>query len=124
MLDDTQFLYDDTGTPTFAVIPHEKYIELTKVYEASLSDEELFDAARSEDEEAFPAAVLDDLLAGVNPIKVYRKYRNLKQKELADLVNINPVYLSQIETGKRDGSIDVRRKIAAALRVDLDDMEA
>ncbi len=31
-------------------------------------------------------------------------------------------FLSQIETGKRDGTIDTLRRIAAALRVSLDEL--
>ena len=76
------------------------------------------------DEEAFPAKVVDALLAGEHPIKVYAKYRGIKQKDLAAVVDISPVYLSQIVSGNRDGSLDVRRKIAAILGVDLDDLES
>ena len=72
-----------------------------KTPQAMPSDEALYDEARAEGGEFFPAEVVDRLLAGENPIRVYRNYRRMTQKQLAEAAGINPVYLSQIETGKR-----------------------
>lgn len=88
------------------------------------NDEELYDAAIEADEESFPASVVDALLEGGNPIKVYRQHRGLLQEELAAQFEIDTVYLSQIETGAREVPLPLRRKIAVALSVDLDDLEA
>ena len=64
-----------------------------------LSDEELFDLAKSEGGESFPIEVVDRIVAGEGPINVYRIYRGMTQLELASIAGFNPVYLSQIETG-------------------------
>ena len=90
--------------------------------EAALSDEELYDRARVEGGESFSARVADRLLAGENPIRAYRNHRGMKQGELAAAAGIHPVYLSQIETGKRTGSARTLAAIAGALGVGVDDL--
>lgn len=75
-----------------------------------------------EDEETIPLAVLDRLLDGEHPLKVFRRYRGLSQKELAERTGLNATYLSQIETRKRGGSTRVYRLLAAALNVDIGDL--
>ena len=111
-----QIIRDDAGNPAFAVIPWQQYVEL------SPSDEALFETALVENDESFPREVVDRLLAGQNPVKIYRNYRGLTQHQLAATVGINPVYLSQIERGERAGSAKTLAAIARALRVDLDDL--
>jgi mRNA interferase RelE/StbE len=88
----------------------------------ALSDEELYDAAKAAGREHFPIEVVDRLMAGENPLKVFREYRGLTQKELAKAAGLGAVYLSQIETGKRRGSTETLRKLARALDLDLDDL--
>ncbi len=41
---------------------------------------------------------------------------------LAEAVEVQQSYISQIETGKREGTIDVLRRIAGALGITLDDL--
>ena len=53
---------------------------------------------------------------------MYREHRGLSQKTLADAAGIAVPYLSQIETRKREPSTDVLKRLAAALRVSVDDL--
>lgn len=85
-------------------------------------DEALYDEARTEGGEFFPVEVVDRLLAGESPIRVYRTYRGMTQKQLAEAAGINPVYLSQIETGKRAGSVRTLTAVARVLDVDPGDL--
>ena len=117
-----QVILDDSGNPAFAVIPWREYERLAAGSEADLSDEELYDRARAEGGEAFPIDVADRLLAGENAVRVYRDHRGMTQKQLAGAVGINPIYLSQIERGRRTGSTRTLAAIAGALGVDLDDL--
>ncbi len=118
-----QIIHDTAGRPAFAVIPWHDYERLTGVeIGAAASDEDLYDRAMTEDGESFPIRVADQLLAGENPVRVYRNYRNLTQHELAAAVGINSVYLSQIETGKRVGSTKTLAALAQALDVSIDDL--
>lgn len=74
------------------------------------------------EEELVPADVVDRLLSGESRIKVWREHRGLTSKALADRAGIAQAFVSQIETGKRDGTVETMRKIAGALSVTLDDL--
>ena len=118
-----QVILDDTGQPAFVVIPWRDYEHLTgEDAEAVLSDEEHYDRAIADNGESFPIEVVDQLLAGKSPISVYRNYRGMTQKALAAAADINAVYLSQIETGKRTGSARTLAALAKALQVTVDDL--
>jgi len=80
------------------------------------------DAVVARGEESFPESVVDALLDGVAPVKVYREYRGLRAGELAAEVGISQDYLSEIETGKKTGSLSVLTRLAAALDVELSDL--
>lgn len=86
----------------------------------SMDDIGTFDEDGSDRE--IPLDVLERLLDGEHPLKVFRRYRNMTQKELADQTGLNATYLSQIETRKRRGSTRVYRKLATALEVDIGDL--
>lgn len=73
-------------------------------------------------EELIPSEIVNRLLGGENPVAVWREYRGLSAKELAVRAGITQAYLSQIETGKRDGTIGTMKRIAAALDLALDDL--
>ena len=88
---------------------------------ASLGDEALYDRAKAEDGELFPAEIANRLLVGESPVGVYRKYRGMTRTQLAEAAGIDPVYLSQIETGTQAGSPRILAVIARALQVDPGD---
>lgn len=118
-----QVIFDDAGRPAFAVIPWREYERLADGgLEALLSDGELYDRAKSEGGESFPVEVVDRLLAGENPTRVYREHRGMTQGELAAAAGVHRVYLSQIETGKRKGSTKTLAAVAEALGVIVDDL--
>ncbi len=87
-------------------------------------DEDLaaYDAVSASDEEHFPAALADRLIAGESPLKVFREYRGLTQGELAKTAITTAPYLSQIENGRRTGSVGLLQRLADALRVEIDDL--
>lgn len=90
-----------------------------------LQDTEAYDAAMqaiAEGEELVPMELVDAMLDGENPIRVWREYRGLTQQQLAAAAGISKSYLSQIESGTRTGSTEVLSAIAAALDLTLDDV--
>ncbi len=118
-----QIIFDATGHPAFAVIPWPEYERLAnEAAEELLSDEELYDHAKAEGDESFPMEVANQILAGQNPLRVYRNYRHMTQSQLATAVGINTVYLSQIETGKRVGSAKTLAALARVLNITVDDL--
>ncbi len=86
------------------------------------ADVAVYDAAKARNEESFPAEIADRLIAGENPIKVFRKYRGLTQKQLAKQAKTAAAYRSQLETGRRTGSVKLLRRLAGELGVGLDDL--
>ena len=74
------------------------------------------------DEELLPEEMVDRILDGENLIRVWREHRGLSVKTLAEKAGIAPAYLSQIETGKRRGTVSTIKKLAEALRVTVDDL--
>ena len=118
-----QVILDDGGNPAFAIIPWEEYRRWSSGSpEGELSDEELYDQAMAVEEESFPIEVADRLLAGENAVKVYRNYRGMTQRDLAEAAGINAVYLSQIERRKRTGSARTLAAIAGALGIGVDSL--
>ena len=117
-----QIIYQD-GKPAFAVLPW-KYYECFKkhVAEAALTDEALMTLADLDDDELIPMCVSERLSAGEHPVKVFREYRDMTQKALAETVGISPEYVYQIESGKKQGSVDTLQAIAEALSLNLDDL--
>jgi transcriptional regulator with XRE-family HTH domain len=65
-------------------------------------------------------AVVERLANHENPIRVLREFRDYTQAELAAAVGITQNYLSDLETGKRRGPLELHQKIARALGVPLD----
>ena len=112
---------DKDGNPLYALVPVEEYERLVRAAE-ELADAAAFDAAR--DQEKVPAVYADRLLDGENPVRVWRQYRGLTQRELAVRVGVTQAHLSEIELGKSEGSLRVMTAIARALEVDLDDLVA
>jgi DNA-binding XRE family transcriptional regulator len=73
-------------------------------------------------EELIPAEYMYRMLDGENQVAVWREFRGMTSKQLADAAGITQGYLSQIETSKRDGTIGTMKKIAEALAVSIDDL--
>jgi DNA-binding XRE family transcriptional regulator len=62
------------------------------------------------------------LIDGDNPLIVWREHRGLTQKALAAKVKMTAAQLSEIEKGKKSGSIATLRKLSVALGVTVDDL--
>jgi DNA-binding XRE family transcriptional regulator len=73
-------------------------------------------------EETWPSELVEELMETDSRIRTYRKYRGITMIELASAAGISQPHLSDIENGKKAGSVDVLKRIATALRVDLDDL--
>jgi len=121
---DVEILERDGGR-RFAVVPMELWEEMLDKAEMrediALCDSAVAALERGE-EESVPSELVDRLLAGENPVKVWREYRGLGQRELAEKAGVAQAHVAQIETGRRKGSVDTLRRLAGAMRVDLDDL--
>jgi transcriptional regulator with XRE-family HTH domain len=57
-----------------------------------------------------------------NAIRNARMEKKLTQEKLAELVNISPVHVKQIEAGTRMPSVEVLYKISVTLNLSVDDV--
>jgi DNA-binding Xre family transcriptional regulator len=69
-----------------------------------------------------PVELVDRLLAGESPVRVWRDHRGLAARELAASAGLAAGYLSEIENGKKPGSLDAMARLAKALRVRIEDL--
>jgi DNA-binding XRE family transcriptional regulator len=72
--------------------------------------------------ERIPAAIVDRLADGEAPVRVWREHHGLSLRGLAEKAGISAAMLSEIENGKKEGSVHTLAALARALRVDLDDL--
>lgn len=73
-------------------------------------------------EEMIPASVVDRLLDGEPPLRVWREFRNLTQSDLARISGVARTQIVDLDAGRKEGSVFTLRKLAAALRVSVDDI--
>jgi DNA-binding XRE family transcriptional regulator len=68
-----------------------------------------------------PVEVVRRLISGEeSKVKVWREYRGLTLRALAEKAGIAPAYLSEIETRKKPGSVKAMAALARALDVEIE----
>ncbi|MDO1581389.1 helix-turn-helix domain-containing protein [Rhizobium oryzicola] len=104
------------GKP-FVLVPEEEFEDMMDTIMA----QEIL--ARIEaGEETWPAELVYELLDTDSRIRTFRNYRKMSVSDLASAAGISEADLSEIESGQKTGSVDVLKRIATALKVDLDDI--
>lgn len=91
------------GKP-FVLVPLHEYRMLT--------------GAREEKQAHLPQEILDAIYVREDhPVKIIRKHRGMTQDDLAHASGLSRPYLTEIETGKKTGSLGAIRALADALQV-------
>lgn len=81
-------------------------------------DVRIINEIKSQDQETISGDFVNRIfIENENPIRVYREY---SMQYLANKVDITQGYLSNIETGKREGTISLYQKLALALDVAIE----
>lgn len=106
---------------TLVVLPLAEYENLLEKADIAAADKVKADIAAGRDE-LVPSEIVNRLINGENPVKVWRSHRGMTAKGLAAQADLSAPYLSEIESGKKEGSLSVMKRIAEALGVDLDDL--
>lgn len=113
------------GSPEWAVLPYAEYERLISMLE-SMQDVAEVTRVRSAlergEEETIPDEVVERLLAGESPLRVWREYRGLSQIALAESAQVTQGMVTMIETGKRKGQAMTLKRLAEVLRIDVDDL--
>ena len=107
----------------YAVVPRAEYDALRAAV-----DEDAMDAAiirRELDDPDQELARLDlakRIAQGTHPVRVWREFRGMKAGQLARASGVAASYLSDIENGKKPGSVKALKSLATALHVAVDDL--
>ena len=113
------------GGEDMVILPRKEYEQLCEAVEDA-DDVRAYDAARRRlsagEDEIIPGGFADRILDGENPVRIWREYRGLSIKALAEKAEISAAYLSQIESGVREGSVRTMKALAMALNLDLADL--
>lgn len=111
---------EEDGRRTFAIVP----MTLWRKAIAALGEVDDALPAVPAPDEAILFPVPDEVSARIqacgSSIQAWREHRQLSQTELARAASISKAYLSQIESGVRQGSVKSLKAIATALHVPLD----
>jgi len=117
---DVQIIEKD-GAPEYAVVPIETYRRMVAALEdaadAAAIDRAWADYAAGE---TIPGEVVNAILDGEPPLRVWRKYRAFTLDALAERVGVSKGYLSQIESGQKPGALGLFRRLADVLDVSID----
>jgi hypothetical protein len=118
--------YQKTPRGEVAILPRKEYEALAA--KAAEADEDtgtarLVARARKEIEGGgllLPKSVVDRMANGENPVRVLREWRGETQMYLHFKTNLSQGYISDIESGRRVGTVAALRRIANVLDVPLD----
>ncbi|MBX5202242.1 helix-turn-helix transcriptional regulator [Rhizobium sp. NZLR1] len=119
-----QFITTATGD-RLAVIPEAEYQRLIEALEDRADAEavRVFNQRLADgEEELMPAEFANRIINGESQIRVWREFRSMTARELAEKAGISAGFLSQIEKGGRDGSFETIKKIATALEISVNDL--
>lgn len=105
------------GEPVFYVVPAELWPRVKRLLEDEEDAADLRRFDRKDDGVRFPAPVAYAIADGAHPLRAWREYRSLTLQGLADAAGLSKAYVSQIEGGKRTGTLATLKKLAKALNV-------
>jgi mRNA interferase RelE/StbE len=109
----------------FAVLPMERLKKLIDDAEM-LADVKVFDEAMariaSGEDELIPFEIIERRLAGESTVKIWREYRGLTQEGLSKASKVSRSMIAAIEAKHKTGGIATLKKLAGALKVDLDEI--
>jgi ribosome-binding protein aMBF1 (putative translation factor) len=107
----------------FAVLPMDELKKLMDDAEM-LADVKAYDAAKARiergEDELIPLEIAERRLAGESAVKILREYRGLTHEDLAKASNVSRPMIAAIEARHKKGGIATLKKLAVALKVDLD----
>lgn len=113
------------GKPEYVVLPWDEYQAMLEALEDRADAAALTGfaerLARGE-EETLPAIMVDRLLGGESPVRVWREHRGLTQAQLGEAAGVAQSMVAMIERGDRRGTVDTLASIARALKIDFDDL--
>ena len=116
-------IIEKDGCPQYVVLPIENYREIISLLDDT-EDFSAIDRALIEDKagETVPSETVYAILNGVPPLRAWRQCRGFTLESLAERVGVSKGYLSQIENGRKPGTLGILRRISIVLSVTIDDL--
>lgn len=111
------------GKPAFAIVPYDEYRALRDLADDANDAAALARFAKrfaKGREKTVPSDIVDRMLAGESPLRVWRQHRGMSAAALADAADITPAHVSKLESGKGEPSLSLLRRLSRVLDVDLD----
>jgi hypothetical protein len=107
-----------------AVLPVADYERLLELAEdnADVAAAERAEERRRSGEEYLPMQIANRILNGESPLRVWRQYRSLSLKQLAEKSGVGLSYISELERGLKNGPGQVWAKLSRALNVTVEDV--
>jgi predicted transcriptional regulator len=91
-----------------------------------LADVRAYDAVKARlerrEDEVIPLEITERRLAGESTVKLWREHRGLTQEELARASKVSRPMIAAIEARYKKGGIATLKKLAVALKVDLENL--
>ena len=94
--------------------------EYDALVERATEIEDLRAATEAESDVRIPHEVALAIIDGASPIRAFREHQGLTLRELSGRSGVALSYLSEIEHGRKPGSISALTRIAEALGVTID----
>ncbi len=105
----------------YAIIPLDDYESLKEKFE-DMVDVAAYDIAVARAEEFFPFELAERSASGESRIAIFREYRGMTQAQLAKKTGVSANYISMLEKKRKEASLTLIKKIAAALKVDVEQL--
>lgn len=118
-------ILEANGKPAFAVMPYAEYKALRELADDADDAAALLRFAKryaKGEVETVPIEVVDRLLAGESPLRVWREHRGMTAAQLAAAADVTPAHVSKLESGKGEPSVALLKKLAKLLAVQLEDL--
>lgn len=119
---DEPLILEHEGKPAYVVVRYDFWRALLEQVDEAEAVAAYDRAKANPDQETVPIAVADALLAGQNPVRVWREYRGLTEEQLAEAAGVPAAEVAQIEAGRRRRSKEALARIARALAVEVEDL--
>lgn len=111
---------EENGRRRFAIVPMRLWRKAIEALESREDSRALKRAGRDDEGCRTLASVAARMAESGSAVCAWREHRGLSQAQLAARAGISKAYLSQIETGARQGSVRALKALAGALNVPLD----
>ena len=112
-----QIIHHD-GKPMYAVIPYDEYTDLLRRAEESAEDR------RPDEQVTIPHEVVKrSTLGGVSPVRAWREYLGLSQKEVASRMGIIQPSFAKMEATETKNRPATLKKIAGAMGIQWEQVE-